>query len=76
MPNGLLSNALAKVEQYALPARRGLLNMFSPEEAYAKLAGEAESRATQARMPLNAEQRRATFPADSYDVPLNQLIFR
>jgi hypothetical protein len=25
---------------------------------------------------LDANQRRALFPADSYDVPLNQLIFR
>lgn len=43
---------------------------------YRKLAGEAEARATQARIPLNAAQRRAMFPADSYDVPLEQLIFR
>lgn len=45
-------------------------------DAYKKLAGEAEARATQARIPLNAEQRRAMFPADSYDVPLDSLILR
>lgn len=45
-------------------------------KAYRNLAGEAEARATQARIPLDAAQRRALFPADSYDVPLNQLIIR
>ena len=45
-------------------------------KAYLNLAGEAEARATQARIPLDAAQRRALFPADSYDVPLNQLIIR
>lgn len=45
-------------------------------ELYRRLAGEAEARATQARIPLTAEQRLATFPADSYDVPLDQLIVR
>jgi len=51
----------------------------SPEgrmEAYRRLAGEAEARATQTRIPLTAEQRLATFPEDSYDVPMNQLIIR
>lgn len=52
------------------------ITQADPHDAYQRLAGEAEARATQARMPLNAEQRRATFPADSYDVPLNQLIFK
>lgn len=47
-----------------------------PYTAYRNLAGEAEARATQARIPLDSNQRRALFPADSYDVPLNQLIFR
>lgn len=45
-------------------------------ENYKRLAGEAEARATQARLPLNALQRRALFPEDSYDVPVNQLIIR
>jgi hypothetical protein len=46
------------------------------EEAYRRLAGEAEARAVQARADLTPEQRRATFPLDSYDVPLDQLIMR
>jgi hypothetical protein len=45
-------------------------------ELYRRLAGEAEARATQARIPLDAAQRRATFPLDSYDVPVDQLIIR
>ena len=44
--------------------------------AYKNLAGEAEARATQARIPLDASARRALFPEDSYDVPMNQLIIR
>ena len=48
----------------------------TPYGQYQRLAGEAEARATQARMNMDATQRRATFPADSYDVPLNQLIIR
>ena len=50
--------------------------MDNPYEAYRRLAGEAEARATQARIQLTPEQRLATFPADSYDVPLDQLIIR
>lgn len=45
-------------------------------DAYRRLAGEAEARATQARMNMDMAQRRATFPLDSYDVPVNQLIIR
>lgn len=49
---------------------------YTGNELYKRLAGEAEARATQARLPLTAEQRRATFPEDSYDVPINNLILR
>lgn len=48
----------------------------SPHDKYLHLAGEAEARATQARIPLDAAQRRALFPEDSYDVPIDQLIIR
>jgi len=56
----------------------GVMTMATnkPLWAYQNLAGEAEARATQARIPLTAEQRLATFPEDSYDVPMNQLIIR
>jgi hypothetical protein len=46
------------------------------EEAYRRLAGEAEARAVQSRMNMTPAQRRATFPEESYDVPLNELIIR
>ena len=49
---------------------------LAPEEGYKRLAGEAEARATQARMNMDMAQRRATYPLDSYDVPVNQLIIR
>ena len=43
---------------------------------YRRLAGEAEARATQARMNMDMPQRLATFPEDSFDVPMDQLIVR
>lgn len=49
---------------------------LNAEEAYRRLAGEAEARATQARMNMNAAQRREVYPFDSYDVPVDQLIVR
>lgn len=49
---------------------------YTAQEAYRRLAGEAEARATQARMNMTPAERRATFPYESYDVPLNQLIVR
>ena len=48
----------------------------APSIVYKNLAGEAEARATQARMNMNAAQRRDVFPLDSYDVPIDQLIIR
>lgn len=47
-----------------------------PMWQYKRLAGEAEARATQARMNMNMEQRLNTYPLDSYDVPVDQLIIR
>lgn len=48
----------------------------TPLGQYRRLAGEAEARATQARMNMTPAERRATFPYDSYDVPVDQLIVR
>lgn len=68
-------NALQEMSFYG--TRLGKLpKVESADEAYRLLAGEAEARATQARMNLTPEQRLATFPADSYDVPMDQLIVR
>jgi hypothetical protein len=47
-----------------------------PYKAYLRLAGEAEARATQSRMNMTPAQRRAMFPEESYDVPMNELIIR
>lgn len=43
-------------------------------DMYKRLMGEAEARATQKRQMLTPEQRRATFPAQSYDIPINRLL--
>jgi len=48
----------------------------TPFGQYQRLAGEAEARATQARMNMTPAERRATFPYDSFDVPVDQLIVR
>jgi hypothetical protein len=49
---------------------------MAQENAYRRLAGEAEARAVQSRMNLTPAQRKALFPLDSYDVPLDSLIYR
>lgn len=48
----------------------------TPDEAYRRLAGEAEARAVQKRMNYTPEQRTAVYPFDDYDVPVNSLIVR
>jgi hypothetical protein len=45
-------------------------------DLYKKLAGEAEARAVQSRMNMTDAERRAKFPYQSYDVPINDLIVR
>jgi len=50
--------------------------MEAAMEGYRRLAGEAESRATEARRNMTLEERRAKFPYESYDVPKEQLIIR
>lgn len=49
---------------------------ITAEKRYRRLAGEVEARATQARKGMTQEQRRATFPEESYDVPMSDLIIR
>jgi len=46
-----------------------------PYRAYRNLAGEVEARAVQSRMNMTPEQRLETYPIQSYDVPVNQLIY-
>ena len=55
---------------------RNQLEVGGQLSAYRRLAGEAEARATQARRNMTPAQRRAAFPEESYDVPINQLIVR
>lgn len=77
-----LKGLLLHETQHAIQGKEGFARGGSPEEfngavdMYRKLAGEAEARAVQARMNMNQEQRRATFPLDSYDIPANQLIVK
>jgi hypothetical protein len=52
------------------------MRFVNPDEAYLRLAGEAEARAVQARMGMTPQQRSQTFPLKSYDVPVNQLIIQ
>ena len=52
------------------------LKKLTPEDRYRRLAGEAEARATEARLGMTAAERRAKFPEESYDVPIRELIFR
>jgi hypothetical protein len=72
-----LQHAVQNIERF--PAG-GTESMFGTgEEAfrqYRLLAGEAEARAAAARRLMNEQQRRATFPLTSYDVPINQLIIK
>lgn len=51
----------------------------TPMQAYQRLTGEAQARATQDRMNMNMQQRRDTYPLAGdklSDIPLNQLINR
>jgi len=50
--------------------------MKDPYQSYLRLAGEAEARAVQSRMNMNPQQRQATPPWQSYDVPWEQLIIK
>lgn len=47
---------------------------YSPYEKYQRLAGEIESRNTEARLGLTAEQRRNTPPSKTQDIPDSEAI--
>lgn len=42
-------------------------------QIYRSLAGEAEARAAAVRRNMTSEQRKATFPLESYDIPVSQI---
>lgn len=81
----LKSNLLHEI-QHSIQQREGFAkggtplvserNNLDPFLSYWNNAGEAEARATQKRMMMDAAQRRNVFPADSYDAPLSDLIIR
>jgi hypothetical protein len=74
---GARAKGLAAERQAAdYESMRNQLEVGGQLDAYRRLAGEAEARATQARMNMTPAQRRAAFPEESYDVPINQLIVR
>ncbi len=81
-PESMRQEALAMlrrdVASGAIPDTAEAMRMLpmAQQNAYQRLAGEAEARAVQARMNLTPAQRRALFPLDSYDVPLNSLIYK
>jgi hypothetical protein len=56
-----------------------LTGLYTPEElnnAYRRLAGEAEARLTQNRMNMTMPERLQSYPYDMLDVPQDQLIVR
>jgi hypothetical protein len=69
-----------KLEKEARELEEKALLAFHSGQArfdlYRRLAGEAEARAVQKRRNLTPEERLATFPYESYDVPTNELIVR
>ena len=65
------------LENLGLEAERlRKLSNLNPDQAYMRLAGEAEARAVQKRMAMTPEQRLETYPIQSYDVPVNDLLYR
>mgnify|MGYP000143151900 CR=1 FL=1 len=72
-----LQHAVQNLERFPTGGTESMFGLG--DEAFQKyrlLAGEAEARAAAARRLMTDQQRRATFPFNSYDVPVNQLILR
>lgn len=70
-PNALTDEELLQMAIRNTDAENGAGRM----QAYRLAAGEAEARAVQNRMNMTPEQRLETYPIQSYDVPVNQLIY-
>ena len=76
---GARQKGLALEKQARLLEDKAMMAYHSEQaklDLYNQLAGEAEARAVQERFYMTPEERRAKFPYESYDVPLNQLIIR
>lgn len=52
-----------------------LINKLA-DKMYKMTAGETEARAAASRRTMTPQQRKATFPLKSYDVPINELTFK
>jgi len=68
-PNGLTDEELMNMAIRNTDQENGVGRM----QAYRRSAGEAEARATQARMNMTPEERLNTFPLESYDVSPDKL---
>ena len=74
-------HSIQKLEDWAKGGSSKMFSGNNPHEQYRKLAGEAEARLTQRRIPLTDAERRANFPYEygtdyGLDVPFNELIVR
>jgi len=54
----------------------GYIAAIRNEEAYRRLAGEAEARVTQFRQDITKPKLREFFPEENYDVPINELVIK
>lgn len=70
-PNTLTDEELLQMAIRNTDSANGIGRM----QAYLRSAGEAEARAVQSRMNMTPEQRLETYPIQSYDVPVDQLIY-
>ena len=52
-----------------------LADIYDPYKIYTRIAGEAEARAVQSRMDMTPQERLIKFPLESYDVPVESLLF-
>ena len=81
-PEAMREDALAMLRRDVasgeIPSTEQAMAMLPDAQlnAYKRLAGEAEARATESRINLTPQERRTLFPFDSYDVPRESLIVR
>ncbi len=71
-----MQHFIQQQEGFASGGSPSALGSSDSFENYKHLAGEAEARNVQARMNMTPEQRRATPPWETLDVPENELIYR
>jgi len=70
------SKELAKLKAEIEKKADKMFSGLTPHQQYMRLAGEAEARNVQTRLDYTPEQRRATPPWDTLDVPEDELIVR